>query len=139
MEHELDTYGFIIPSKKLLMAIASNVCADVTEEAWEEDPDVFIQKLEETIGMESLYEFCGQTYPLTDDGKDDMREGCTAYDNDILYFVALERRPLLCEVAYKNVNEAAAEVRFRIGKYLPEWCDIRKHICHITGSYLIPC
>ena len=72
--------------------------------------------------------FCGDAYHAVT-GQQIVR-----WDYDVVFYVYLDHQPSLFKAAYANIDEAAAEIRSKIGNYLPADYDFSAHIVELIGT-----
>ena len=130
----VNDYGLVLDTD-ILHEIASKLCEDYTDEAWEEDKDSFVEDVVDTLGLECVSMFSGDALKIDDDGSDDWNDS-EYYNGDSIYYKTIRAYPTLFSAPYKDMGEVVAEFKSRLGEYLPENFNYREAIRHIVGAYL---
>lgn len=101
------------------------------------DPEDYYEDVVEDVvdelGLYYISEFYGDAMMMDD--KVDCFTSFENYEDDVIYYLPLKRRPSLFKTAYSSVEEIVKEIKDQIGKYLPDDFDYRTYICEIQGSY----
>ena len=131
-DYGLADYGLIL-SRDTMKLLASKICDNYSDEAYEEDEYEFNETIVDKVGAEYVGEFTGEARVITVNGYD----GCDEYDYDadVLYYVSCTKYPTLFSKAYSSIDAVIREMREKVGKYLPEDFNYMSNICHIVGTY----
>ena len=132
-DYAVDDYGLVLDSNAMHI-IASKVFDDLTDEEWAADVWGCAYDACDKAGLEYICDFTGEVFDVEDDGLDDYRSG-NPYRNDTLFYMPLSEHPRLFVRTYKNMNEIVAELRLRLGRYLPDNFDYRGNFKHVVGTY----
>lgn len=132
-DYAVDDYGLLM-TKEMLKVVASKVCDDYTEEAYEEDAWSFHEELYDKGIVEYIGSFTGESIIVNDNGEN-IWSVSESYDDDMIYYVPTSKISTLFKAAYKDMNEMIEEFRGKLGEYLPDDFDYRKYIRHISGTY----
>ena len=131
--YAVDDYGLLI-TEEMLKMIASKVCEDYTEEAYEEDEWSFNEELYDEGLVERISEFIGEATAINDDGTSRWYDSLS-YHCDCIHYLPVKKMNTLFKAAYNNVDEIIDEFKNKLGEYLPEDFDYRNNIRHISGCY----
>jgi hypothetical protein len=101
----------------------------------EDDDTCWEYELYEQDICEYVGEFTGEAQELTDEGTYTWHGNREYYDGDILVYVPLLKYPTLFKKAYNDMDEIIAELKDKLGEYLPDDFDYRSKLCHISGTY----
>ena len=131
----VDEYGLVIDEE---------TAKYIVKKLSEEDKELFndcdsYQNVQFTLydyGIcDCISEFTGEANTLRDDGLISWNaDEVIYYRSDPICFVQL-RFPTLFKQAYKDMDEIVDELKYKVGKYLPEDFDYRNKICNICGVY----
>lgn len=132
-DYAVDDYGLLM-TREMMKIVASKVCADYTEEDYEDDEFAFNEELYDEGIVEYIGSFTGESTELKDDG------GCNwgiseYYDCDTIWYVPTKNISTLFKAAYRDMDEMIEEFKERLGEYFPADFDYRKYIRHISGTY----
>jgi len=131
----VDEYGLVIDEEtaKYMIEKLSKEDRDFFDD-YDENDDIQYELYEYGI-CEYISDFTGEANTLRDDGLISWDlDKVTYYQGDPVCFVGL-RFPTLFKQAYKNMDEIIDELKYKVGKYLPEDFDYRNKICSICGVY----
>ncbi len=131
--YAVDDYGLVM-TKEMLKAIASKVCDDYSDDAYEDDPWSFNEVLYDNGLVEYISEFIGEAIAINDDGTSRWYD-CSNYHSDAIHYLPVKNIHTLFKAAYNNIDEIVAEFKERLGEYFSEDFDYRNHIRHISGVY----
>lgn len=129
-DYAVDDYGLVL-DKDTINDIASQIFEDYTENS----DDYWGYELYDKGICEYVSEFTGEAQELTDDGAFLWGGAREYYDGDILVYVPLSKYPTLFKKAYNDMDEIIAELKDKLGEYLPDDFDYRGNLCHISGTY----
>lgn len=132
-DYAVDDYGLLM-TREMLKEIASKVCEDYTEEAYEEDEFGFNDELYDEGIVEYISDFTGESIVINDKGENVWGDS-ESYNCDVIYFVPTSRISTLFKAAYRDMDDMIDEFKKRVGEYLPDDFDYRKYIRHISGTY----
>ena len=127
--YAFDDYGLVLDDATVKI-IASKVFDDYTEDEEDTVFDLCDKGICECIG-----EFNGTAQKLDDDGMFSWYADDHSYDFDTIAYIPLKNYPTLFKQVYNNMDDIVAEMKSKIGEYLPEDFDYRSRICHISGTY----
>ena len=129
-------YGLLLTADTM-KALAKKHCTDFTEEAFADDEFIFYEEIEEIFGgdIEYIGQFTGEAKYVADDGTCEWGCDSVYYNDDILYYVPINRRLSLFESAYDNMNSMITSFKERVGKYMPDDFDYRANMRYIVGTY----
>ena len=133
--HAVDDYGLVIDKKiaKYMIEKLSKEDRDFFDD-YDENDDIQYALYEYGI-CEYISEFTGEANTLRDDGLISWDlDKVTYYQGDLVCFVPL-KLPTLFKRAYTDMDEIIDELKYKVGKYLPENFDYRNKICNICGVY----
>ena len=131
-EYSINEYGLML-TQETMKQLAKELVKDFSEEEYNEECWEFDDLVSEKIGAEYLSNFSGDIILLADNGGDDWYN-VDNFTDDVVHFVPLKNYPTLFKKAYENVEEIVSEMKYRVGKYLPEDFDYRNNLRHICGT-----
>lgn len=132
-DYAVNDYGLLMTAD-MLMAVASKVCDNYTENDYLDDPWAFNDVLYEQGIVEYISGFDGESIEILDNGTDNW--GCSEYwSDDNIWYISASNYPSLFKKAYENINEMVQEFKEKLGEYLPDDFDYREQIRHIVGTY----
>lgn len=125
----VDDYGLVIDEE------TGRVLAKQFDTSYPENGDDWRYILYDEGICECISEFTGEANTLRDNGLISWNvDEIIYYQNDPICFVQL-RYPTLFKRAYTDMDEIIDELKYKVGKYLPEDFDYRNKICNICGVY----
>lgn len=127
--YAFDDYGLVLDNETVKI-IGSQVFDDYTPD----EEDIVYDLCDKGI-CECIGEFNGEAHELNDDGSFSWYYDSHSYDFDTIAYIPLKNYPTLFKQEYNNMDEIVAEMKSKIGEYLPEDFDYRSRICHISGTY----
>jgi hypothetical protein len=129
-DYAVDDYGLLL-DEQTINIIASKVCDDFS---YDDTGIDWMYELYDKGICEYISEFTGEAQEVDHNG---MYWGgdCESYSNDVIAYVQVSKYPTLFKAAYNNMDEIVDEFKIKLGEYLPEDFDYRKHIRHICGTY----
>jgi hypothetical protein len=134
-EYGVNDYGLLL-TKEVMMVLAAKHCEDFTEEDFEEDEWSFCERVEEIIGeVDYIGQFTGEATRLEDDGTISWGAPTTAYYDDCIYYIPMNRAVSLFKPAYNGIDEMINDFKSRVGEYMPDDFNYRDNICQIVGTY----
>ena len=127
-DYAVDDYGMVLDAET-----AKTICLNLWDDYDGEDYEDYGYDLYSHEKCEYISEFTGEAYKIDDNG--DIFGASDSYDCESLYYISLWVYPSLFNKAYNSMDDIVAELKERIGKYLPEDFDYRSKIRHIIGTY----
>lgn len=131
-DYAVDDYGLLLDGETAKI-IASKFADDFEKYANDGTIDWMYEVYD--IGIcEYISEFTGEAQKVDGTG---CYWGVESKDfcHDVIAYVPVSNYPTLFKKAYDDMDELVNEFKSRVGKYLPDDFDYRKHICHISGTY----
>lgn len=134
-DYGVNDYGLLL-TEETMKILASKICEDYTNEEYEafkyEFNDVVVDHL-----CDYISNFDGEAIRIRDDGSDDWYANNSSefFSDDTIYFIPLMNYPVLFKPAYASMDEVVAEMKDKVGEYLPDGFDYRNYIRHIVGTY----
>lgn len=132
-DYAVDDYGLLM-TREMMKMVVSKVCADYTEEDYEDDEFSFNEVLYDEGLVEYIGDFTGESIVINDYGENVWGDS-ESYRGDVIWYVPTKNISTLFKAAYKNINEMIDEFRDELGEYFPADFDYRKYIRHISGTY----
>ena len=135
-DYGVNDYGLIL-NEETMKHIASVMCDDFTEEAYDEDDWAFKDEITDKLCV-YISEFTGEAVRIDDHGNDDylfVDNMEDRFSNDTIFYVPVDKCPGLFSAPYQNIGEIIDEMKEKAGKYLPPDYDYRDYIRHIVGTY----
>ena len=122
---------------KQCIALLRDYAMSIQKKSFFADKYAFYEEVCESIDVCYISNFDGEAVRIQDDGHDDYYSpnNTRYYSDDTIYFLPLVNYPGLFSAPYKDMAEVVAEMKERIGKYLPEDFDYIADIRHIIGTY----
>lgn len=125
----VDDYGMLFDKEAMEIVVKALGCYEDCD-----DMDDMMWELEYAGICEYISDFSGESVPLYDSGIG-MWNDTENYFGDPICFFPLSNKPSLFKQAYNGMDDVIAEIKDKIGKYLPEDFDYRSRIRRITGAY----
>lgn len=135
-DYGVNDYGMVLYCDELKM-LASKICHSFSDKEWNADFSYRYEcadEIVEKLGVEYISEFYGEALLIDENGETKWSDSMT-FSDDIIYYVPLSHFPNLFRSWYKDLDEAADDIRRRVGEYFPEDFDFRNKIRHIVGTY----
>lgn len=132
-DYAVNDYGLLMTIEMMQM-IASKVCDDYTDADYKDDPWSFNQEIYDKGIVEYINSFTGESIEINDDGTNNWGI-CEYYNDDVIWYTPTKNISTLFKAAYNNMGEMIAELRKRLGEYLPDDFNYRKYIRNISGTY----
>ena len=131
----MSVYGLYLTEADI-REIASKICADYSDEAYEKNKWDFIETVTYDYGYaEECSNFSGEAFALLDDGRDDYGNSVTLPYDETIYYLEFSKYPMLFGTAYNSIHEIVVEMRDKLGSLLPSDFDYRSNLRHIVGTY----
>lgn len=135
MQHyAVNDYGLYLDFETM-NHMASKICDDYTPEAFADDEWHFMNELYEQCVVDYIGELTGEALCVQDDGRPMWGVPHWVYSNDTCWYIPLFKQSRMFGAAYQSMEEVIAELRDRLGKYLPDDFDYRKNLCLVCGTY----
>jgi hypothetical protein len=97
-----------------------------------DDPDYY--EVADKLGLEYNSEFTGEATRVYSTGEFDYKTSIV-FDDDVLYYLPLLKASNLFTPAYSCIGDAVAEVKERVGEFLPHDFNYEENIRNIVGTY----
>lgn len=135
-EYAVYDYGLLL-TEEMMKVLAKMHCKDFTEEDFDMDEFGFYEEVELVFGgnIEYVGQFTGEAKYVEDDGSCNWGFNSVFYDDEVLYYVPINRKLSLFEATYKSMDDMIADFKERVGKYMPEDFDYRYNMRYIVGTY----
>lgn len=128
----INDYGLVL-NEQDMKYLVMDYCEDYDDEEFKKDPYGYYDVIVDHFDLIYNSNFNGDVVPIDDDGTD----GWHNYDNlcdDVIFYVPFNKYPKLFKAVYENIDDIIAEMKKKIGKYLPADFDYRNKLRHIIGT-----
>ena len=129
-DYAVDDWGLVF-DEDTIKIVAENALEYFDE--LEED-DALDYELYNAGICEYISEFTGEAILVNENGNVDFNDSID-YSCDTICYVPVTKWPTIFKGAYKDMDDLIADMKERVGEYLPEDYDYRSNVRKITGTY----